>query len=163
MAGVFNILGHITGSFIRRFGQNLPIADICFSVVANAHILETLAKQPKVPCDQTLAQVRHFLESIAVCTNPKTDHFDAGQAQVLSAGFLFVQQWYLDYFTKKDLVPALKNMIGLNYNNYTQTDKTPLFTKEGVRTILGNETYTKVCTPDMKSIAVELIYPLYDL
>jgi len=48
--------------------------------------------------------------------------FNAELAQVIKDGFSFIGSFYLELDSKKESVPALLNLLMLNYDNYLDID-----------------------------------------
>ena len=63
--------------------------------------------------------------------------------------------------SKKEAVPALLNMLLLNYDNYLDIDdnkKISPLTKQRAREAVQSEVFKGIVSDDMKSTAVELIF-----
>ena len=109
---------------------------------------------------QTVEQVLFYLQSIPVKTaSPET--LDAELAKVIGNGMTFINQFYLEFSSKKDTTPAVLNLAQSNFDGWLDVNddaKLHNVTVASVKQIVNKECYKAVLPENVRMLAVELAF-----
>ena len=73
----------------------------------------------------------------------------------------YINNFYLEFDSKKDAFSSIINLTGLNYDNYLNINdlsKIQLLTKDNARQQVNKEPYVSILTDDLRMLAVELLF-----
>mmetsp|Transcript_40988 Transcript_40988/g.30152 ORF Transcript_40988/g.30152 Transcript_40988/m.30152 type:complete len:156 (+) Transcript_40988:3017-3484(+) len=115
--GSLEIVVHISDVFARKFGDE-DIIRVVFASINGSGIFDKLNKMKGLSME-TKRSVDYTLSNLPICLVGNTQKFDEQVAIFLQQGFIFVHKFYLEYSAKNDLAGALRNLLLLNYNNFT--------------------------------------------
>ena len=158
--GALEIIGHISDIFVRRYTQPTdPLYSLQFKVINESGLFEKLNAQSGVS-RQTVEQVLFYLQSIPVKTaNPET--LDAELAKVIGNGMTFINQFYLEFSSKKVTTPAVLNLAQSNFDGWLNVNddaKLHNITVASVKQIVNKESYKAVLPENVRMLTVELAF-----
>ncbi len=81
--------------------------------------------------------------------------------QVVKDGFEFINQFYLEFESKRHATPACLNLLRLNYDNYLDVNddsKIQVHTPQLAKSVINKEQYLSVLPENIRMLAVELSF-----
>lgn len=73
----------------------------------------------------------------------------------------FINNFYLEFDSKKDAFSAILNLLQLNFDNFLDMNedaKVQLLTKDRAREIVNKDPYSSILSENLRMLAVELLF-----
>ena len=80
---------------------------------------------------------------------------------VIKDGFDFINQFYLEFESKRHASPACLNLLRLNYDNFLDANddsKILLLTPQLAKSVVSKEQYMSILPENIRMLAVELSF-----
>ena len=80
---------------------------------------------------------------------------------MISEGLTFINQFYLEFNSKRDATPAVLNLMQLNYDNFldiNEDGKLQIVTPSFAKSVVNKECYKEILPENIRMLAVELAF-----
>jgi hypothetical protein len=160
--GSFSILGHIGDVFVRRFASATdPIYQLQYRVINQSGLFAKLNSHKEVG-EQTQLQVLSYLSSIPIKAQPGDGAtLDTETLQVIKDGFTFINNFYLEFESKRHATPSVLNLLRLNYDHFLDINddsKIVPLTPALAKSVANSSQYQSILPENIRMLAVELAF-----